>query len=58
MTGFNELYVRVSISIDGVLSVKIINPRRASYGVENLTYKLAHTTEHSELESHAIDMET
>ena len=32
----------VTINIDGVLYVKILDPERASYGVENLYYAMVH----------------
>ncbi|PSS04516.1 Stomatin-like protein [Actinidia chinensis var. chinensis] len=48
----------VSISIDGVLYVKIVDPRLASYGVENPLYaviQLAQTTMRSELGKITLD---
>ncbi|KAH9321789.1 hypothetical protein KI387_016428 [Taxus chinensis] len=48
----------VSISIDGVLYVKIVDPIRASYGVENPIYaviQLAQTTMRSELGKITLD---
>ncbi|PWA70533.1 SPFH/Band 7/PHB domain-containing membrane-associated protein family [Artemisia annua] len=48
----------VSISIDGVLYVKIIDPKLASYGVENPLYaviQLAQTTMRSELGKITLD---
>ncbi|KAG6544022.1 hypothetical protein Mapa_014545 [Marchantia paleacea] len=48
----------VSISIDGVLYVKIVDPIKASYGVENPVYaiiQLAQTTMRSELGKITLD---
>lgn len=48
----------VSLSIDGVLYVKIVDPYRASYGVENALYavtQLAQTTMRSELGKITLD---
>ncbi|XP_061953824.1 uncharacterized protein LOC133676217 [Populus nigra] len=48
----------VSILIDGVLYVKIVDPKLASYGVENPTYavvQLAQTTMRSELGKITLD---
>lgn len=48
----------VSISIDGVLYVKIVDPFKASYGVENAIYaviQLAQTTMRSELGKITLD---
>ncbi|KAL6541447.1 hypothetical protein OROGR_010933 [Orobanche gracilis] len=48
----------VSISIDGVLYVKIVDPKLASYGVENPLYaviQLAQTTMRSELGKITLD---
>ncbi|KAK1358594.1 hypothetical protein POM88_043068 [Heracleum sosnowskyi] len=48
----------VSISIDGVLYVKIVDPKLASYGVENPLYaviQLAQTTMRSEIGKITLD---
>jgi regulator of protease activity HflC (stomatin/prohibitin superfamily) len=48
----------VSISIDGVLYLKIVDPIRASYGVENPIYaimQLGQTTMRSELGKITLD---
>eukprot|EP00854_Cymbomonas_tetramitiformis_P021872 gene21872-26331_t len=48
----------VAISIDGILYVKVIDPVRASYGVENPLYaivQLAQTTMRSELGKISLD---
>ncbi|XP_049343346.1 uncharacterized protein LOC125807653 [Solanum verrucosum] len=48
----------VSISIDGVLCIKTVDPKLTSYGVENPLYaviQLAHTTMRSELGKISLD---
>lgn len=48
----------VSLTIDGVLYVKVVDPYRASYGVENAMYavtQLAQTTMRSELGKISLD---
>ncbi|KAK9806143.1 hypothetical protein WJX72_003176 [[Myrmecia] bisecta] len=48
----------VSLMIDGVLYVKVVDPKAASYGVENATYavvQLAQTTMRSELGKITLD---
>lgn len=48
----------VSLMIDGVLYMKVVDPRRASYGVEHATYavmQLAQTTMRSELGKITLD---
>lgn len=48
----------VSLSIDGVLYVKVMDPYAASYGVENAMYavtQLAQTTMRSELGKISLD---
>ena len=48
----------VTISIDGVLYVRVVEPQRASYGVEDATFavtQLAQTTMRSELGKMRLD---
>ena len=48
----------VAITIDGVLYVRVVDPRAASYGVENPIYalsQLAQTTMRSEIGKISLD---